>query len=96
MTAIEMQIKNSPSVTHCNKSTKTSLTDLVLEMKHLGLDPAPLLSVAAGDFLRRSGPDARLQAKHLYHRAQEHQDQDGMYFWHEIYALLEQIPLCPA
>ncbi len=61
-----------------------SCSELVSEMKLLGLDPGPLLEIAANDILSRHGSKGQAYAKLMLDQVIAEDDLDGIYLWNAL------------
>ena len=70
-------------------TSDTSVLKLVEEMKILGMDPLPLLQIAANDIFSRHGRKSLPYAKELLCQMLAEKNPDGIYLWQTLYTILE-------
>ncbi|MBL4802289.1 MAG: hypothetical protein JKY45_10380 [Emcibacter sp.] len=81
--------RQTSDITHNNSSSNLSFLELVEEMKGLGMDPRPLLEIAANDIWTRHGAQAMTYTELMLHQMQEENNPDGIYLWQALFDLLK-------
>jgi len=66
-----------------------SQTDLFIEMQNLGIDPNPLLEIAAHDLLNQYGADALSYSIQIERNFYEEGDRQSASIWQKIITYLE-------
>ncbi len=61
-----------------------SYSELVSEMKLLGMDPRPLLEIAANDIVSRHGSRGQAYAELMLDQVIAEDDLDGIYLWNAL------------
>ncbi len=61
-----------------------SYSELVSEMKLLGMDPAPFLEIAASDIISRHGSRGQAYAQLMLDQMIAEDDPDGIYLWNAL------------
>lgn len=69
-------------------TSSTSVLELVEEMKTLGMDPLPLLQIAANDIFTRHGAKALPYAEEMLCQMLTAKDLDGIYLWQSLSDIL--------
>ena len=67
----------------------TSILKLVEEMKFFGMDPLPLLEIAANDILSCHGTKAIPYAQEMLCQMIDGNNPDGIYLWQALYDILK-------
>lgn len=84
----QQNLKNSCS-TSSSRVNSLSLLDLVQEMKCLGMDPEPILDIAANDIISLYGAQAGAFCALRLTQAIEDVNPNDIYLWKELYSILQ-------
>jgi len=65
-----------------------SILELIAEMDILGVNPKPLLEIAATDIWKRHGAEGLNYVKLMRDQVTEAQDMNGIFLWTELHKIL--------
>lgn len=82
-TMTQPYLQNS-SINHISGYGEYSYSELVSEMKSLGMDPRPLLEIAANDILSQHGSRGQAYARRMLDQMIAEDDLDGIYLWNAL------------
>ncbi len=74
--------------TNTSSHANYSFMELVQEMRVLGMDPKPILSIAANDIFNRLGSKSLGYIKSILDQMVNENNTNGMYLWREIHDIL--------
>ncbi|WP_417320361.1 hypothetical protein [Emcibacter sp.] len=69
-------------------SDERSMTNILVNLEKMGIDPEPFFILAAREFENIYGENAGEKARLLYANAITEQDEDGACVWHKIQTLI--------
>ncbi|MFC7047760.1 hypothetical protein [Emcibacter nanhaiensis] len=78
----------SNGTTSITPSDKRSMTNLLVDLKKMGIDPQPYFILAAREFENIYGENAAENATRLHANAINSGNDDDAYIWHQIFTLL--------
>jgi len=87
---MNQQTLKNPYNTATSEGNSLSLLDLVQEMKCLGMDPKPILEIAANDINSLYGAKAHAYCALQLTQAREQDNPNDIYLWKELYIILQE------
>lgn len=92
---MNQQILLNSNNTNTSSYARLSILELVQEMKLLGVDPKPLLEIAAIDLFSQYGTKAISYIELMLDQMIEDDNPDGLYLWKELYCILNDLVSTP-
>ncbi len=90
----QQNIKN-PNDSNTSSDAGSSFQELVKEMKLLGMDPKPLLEIAATDIFTQHGTMGMTYAELMLDQMIEENNPNGIALWKELYHILSDLISAP-
>lgn len=88
---MNQQILKNTNETNTSSYAGLSILELIQEMELLGVDPKPLLEIAANDIFSLHGAKAITYAELMLDQMIEDDNPGGIFLWKELYCLLSGI-----
>lgn len=85
---MNQQIQVKPNKSNTSSYAGMSFSELVVEMKLLGVDPNPLIKVAAIDIFSQYGDQAITYVELMLDQMIDDDNPNGLYLWKELFRIL--------
>lgn len=71
--------------------SKLTILEMIHEMKLLGVDPKPLIEIAAVDLFTQYGTEAITYTELMLDQMVEEDNPNGLFLWKELYIILSDL-----
>lgn len=88
---MNQQILINSNTTNTSSYAEHTMLELVQEMNLLGMDPKPLLKIAAIDIFSQHGAKAITYAELMLEQMIDDDNSSGLYLWKELHCILGEL-----